>query len=93
MDELYELQRLLWDMRHDAQTSVHFQTAPDEVMDRYGLSDPDRFAMKTGDFGSLIQRGANPLLVLFGAIKTGVSRREYYRRVQANSNPSAGRGH
>ena len=64
MGDVFELQRLLWDLRHDATTRTAFSQSPEEVTDRYDVAASARAAVLAGDIPALIGLGANPLLVL-----------------------------
>lgn len=92
MDELYELQRLLWDLRHSATMAAEFKSEPNQVMDRYRINEADKLALRLGDFETLIRKGANPLLVLFGAMAMGFSRSDYYSRVRSVSSTLSRQG-
>lgn len=79
---MYELQKLLWDVRKDLQLAERFRAEPDAVLDEYGIEGVERAAMKALDFKTLYDRGANPYLLYFCALQIGVDRAEYYARVR-----------
>lgn len=78
----FELQRLLWDLRHDTTTAAEFRNSPLSVVDRYDIDTPARDAMLGGDVATLLDLGANPLLVLAAARATGTPRERYYEQVR-----------
>lgn len=79
---MFELQQLLWDIRKDVALAARFQKEPDSVLDRYGVDGAEREAMRTLDFKTLYDRGANPYLLYFCALQIGVDRAEYYARIR-----------
>lgn len=79
---MFELQRLLWDIRKDTTLAARFREDPDQVLDAYGVDGAERDAMRALDFRTLYQRGANPYLLYFCALQIGVDRAEYYARVR-----------
>lgn len=83
MSGSFELQRLLWDLRHDAATGVEFRHSPVSVVEQYRIDDPARVAVLAGDVAALLDLGANPLLVLAAARATGLARERYYEQVRA----------
>src|SRR5207237_4469024 len=50
---LFELQRLLWDIRKDVELATRFHEEPDAVLDSYGIEGTEREAMRTLDFKTL----------------------------------------
>ena len=81
----FELQRLLWDLRHDSATGAAFSRSPASVVDRYPIDASARAAILAGDFAALLGCGAHPLLVLAGARAAGVTRERYYEQVRSLS--------
>lgn len=79
---MYNLQKLLWDVRKDLDLAARFRAEPDAVLDEYGIEGEERAAMKTLDFKTLYDRGANPYLLYFCALQIGVERAEYYARIR-----------
>jgi len=79
---VFELQQLLWDIRKDVALAARFQKEPDGVLDRYGIEGVEREAMRTLDFKTLYDRGANPYLLYFCALQIGVERAEYYAHIR-----------
>lgn len=94
MAERYELQRLLWDLRHDDLLAERAQLDLRSVLRRYHLADDESSALLRRDFPSLLAMGVSPLLLFFGALRMGVSRPEYYESLRAPvaSNPRGGAG-
>lgn len=88
MNGSFELQRLLWDLRHDATTAAEFRDSPVSVVDRYRIDTPSRDAVLGGDVATLLDLGANPLLVLAAARATGIPRERYYERVRGPGRPA-----
>lgn len=82
MSGLFELQRLLWDLRHDDATRDAFRSSPASVVDRYCIDAPARAAVLDGDVATLLDLGVNPLLVLAAARATGIPRERYYEQVR-----------
>lgn len=79
---MFELQKLLWDIRKDPALAASFQSQPDQVLDDYGIEGVERDAMRTLDFKTLYELGANPYLLYFCALQIGVDRAEYYARIR-----------
>lgn len=79
---LYDLQKLLWDVRKDLDLAQRFRADPDTVLDEYGIAGTERTAMRSLDFKTLYDRGANPYLLYFCALQIGVDRTEYYARLR-----------
>lgn len=79
---MFELQQLLWDIRKDAALAARFQQDPEGVLDAYGIEGVEREAMRSLDFKTLYDRGANPYLLYFCALQIGVDRTEYYARIR-----------
>lgn len=78
----YALQKLLWEVRRHPEVADRFGTDPDGVLDDYGIEGIDRGAMRSFDFKSLYEQGANPYLLYFCALQLGVDRQEYYARIR-----------
>lgn len=79
---MFQLQKLLWDIRKDTALAARFQQEPDAVLDGYGIEGVEREAMRALDFKTLYDRGANPYLLYFCALQIGVDRAEYYARIR-----------
>ncbi|NDL60347.1 hypothetical protein F7O44_25045 [Phytoactinopolyspora sp. XMNu-373] len=79
---VYDLQKLLWDVRKDLDLANRFRSEPDAVLDEYGIDGEERAAMKALDFKTLYERGANPYLLYFCALQIGVDRAEYYAKLR-----------
>jgi len=79
---VYDLQKLLWDVRRDLALAERFRAEPDVVLDEYGIDGEERTAMRSLDFRTLYNRGANPYLLYFYALQIGVDRAEYYARLR-----------
>ncbi|MGC5021429.1 hypothetical protein [Micromonospora sp. DT47] len=79
---MFQLQQMLWDIRKDIALATRFQNEPDAVLDSYGIEGVERDAMRTLDFKTLHERGANPYLLYFCALQIGVDRAEYYTRIR-----------
>ena len=82
---MYELHKLLWDIRRDAATKERYLTDPDAVLDDYRLEGDLRRSMRTLDFKSLYERGVNPYLLYFCAIQLEVDRAAYYAQIRGES--------
>jgi len=82
MPERYELERLLWDLRHVPATVDAVRTDPRATMDAYGLSGEEAEALTRQDFPALLALGVSPMLLYFGALEMGVSRDDYYAIVR-----------
>lgn len=79
---MFELQKLLWDVRADAGLARSFQQDPGAVLDAYGITGVEREAMRNRDFKILYERGANPYLLYFYALQIGVDRADYYAQIR-----------
>ncbi len=81
MPERYELQHLLWDLRHDPTVASLLRHDPEGTMRTYGLSAEEADAVVRRDFAALLAMEVSPLLLYFGALEMGVSREDYYAAV------------
>lgn len=79
---MYAMQKLLWDVRRQPSLAQRFLAEPDAVLDEYGLAGAAREAMRTLDWRSLYDGGANPYLLYFCALQLAVPREEYYARLR-----------
>ncbi|WP_033292639.1 hypothetical protein [Amycolatopsis jejuensis] len=75
---MFSLQKLLWDIRKDPTLAADFTADPESVLDAYDVHGDEREAMRTLDFKTLYDRGANPYLLYFCALQIGVERADYY---------------
>lgn len=83
MAEPYELQLLLWDIRHDPELARRAAQDPAAVAARYDLEPAQREAFVARDFPRLLELGASPLLVYFAALDLGTSRDAYLAALRA----------
>ena len=81
MAEPFELEQLLWDLRHSSEVVGAVQRDPLGTMRDYGLSDEEIDALSSRDFARLLSLGVAPMLLYFGALELGVSRDAYYTAV------------
>lgn len=79
---MYNVQKLLWDVRRDPSVAERFRREPDAVLDGYGIAGEHRAAMRALDLKALYDAGANPYLLYFCALQLGVPRQEYYERIR-----------
>ncbi|WP_433347460.1 hypothetical protein ACQP25_30235 [Microtetraspora malaysiensis] len=79
---MYNLQKLLWDVRKYPELSKRFRADPNPVLDEYGIEGEERAELASLDFKALYDRGANPYLLYFYALEIGVDRAEYYARLR-----------
>lgn len=79
---MYELHKLLWDIRRDRVLKDRYQHDPEAVLDTYGIDGELRGYLRDLDFKSLYERGVNPYLLYFCAIQLEVDRAEYYARIR-----------
>lgn len=79
---MYNVQKLLWDVRHDPAVAQRFRGEPDALLDEYDIAGEQRTAMRLLDLKSLYDAGANPYLLYFCALQLGVPRQEYYERIR-----------
>lgn len=79
---MFDLQRLLWEVRKEPALAAKFQADPDALLDDYGVQGQEREAMRNLDFKTLYELGANPYLLYFCALQIGVDRAEYYARIR-----------
>jgi hypothetical protein len=80
---MYGLHKLLWELRRDPTLVERFRADPEAVMRSYGLSEEEMQALREKDFRRLYQAGANPYILLFGALNMGIPRQEYYQRIRS----------
>lgn len=83
--DVFELQRLLWEVRRDAGLAQRYLHDADEVLDEYGIQEPERTAMRAFDVKTLFELGVNPYLLYFCAIQLGVERADYYAQLRGDS--------
>jgi hypothetical protein len=81
--ERYELQRMLWDLRHDDAVAALSQRDLGSVLGAYRLRPEEAQAVLDHDFATLLAMGVNPLLLFFGALRMGVTRNDYYARLRS----------
>jgi len=79
---VYNLHKLLWDIRKNPEIAKRFLDNPYPVLDLYGLEGDAREAMRTLDFKKLHEIGANPYLIYFCAIQLQVDRASYYAQIR-----------
>lgn len=82
---MYDLQKLLWDLRRDAELAKLYRDDPDSVLAGYALADTDREALRRQDFKTLYDRGVNPYLLYFFALQIGVDRGAYYANLRGQT--------
>ena len=80
---MYELQKLLWDIRRRPEVKERYLVDPGPVLDEYGVTGELRAAMADLDFRTLYDAGVNPYLLYFCAIQLQVDRAEYYAQLRA----------
>jgi len=80
---MYELHKLLWDIRRKPDVKERYLTDPAPVLDDYGVIGELRSAMAALDFRTLYEAGVNPYLLYFCAIQLQVDRAEYYAQLRA----------
>ena len=79
---MYELHKLLWDIRRDAAVRDRYLADPGAVLDDYGIHGELRGYMRELDFKSMYERGINPYLLYFCAIQLEVDRADYYAQIR-----------
>lgn len=84
---MFQLQKLLWDIRKDRALATRYVEHPADVLDAYGIDGVQRDAMQTLDFKTLFELGANPYLLYFCALQIGVDRADYYARIRGVAQP------
>lgn len=92
MSECYQVEKVLWDLRHDSAMVSRLADDAVETLRSYGLTQEEQDAMIGQDFQRLIQLGVNPILLYFGALEMGVPRSEYYAKLNEVDNGVAGGG-
>lgn len=83
---MYNLHKLLWDIRRDATLAERFRNDPLPILEEYGVDGESRNAMLTLDFKKLHEIGANPYLIYFCAIQLKVDRAAYYAQIREEEN-------
>lgn len=81
MPECYQVEKILWDLRHDESVISRLASNPSETLKSYGLTQEEQDAMLRQDFRKLIELGVNPILLYFGALEMGIARNEYYKKL------------
>jgi hypothetical protein len=79
---VYNLHKLLWDIRRDTALKDRYLLEPDAVLDDYGIDGEWRGFMRDLDFKSMYERGINPYLLYFCAIQLEVERADYYAQIR-----------
>lgn len=79
---MYELHKLLWDIRRRPEVKERYLANPTPVLDEYGITGELRTAMSDLDFRTLYDAGVNPYLLYFCAIQLQVDRAEYYAQLR-----------
>lgn len=80
--ELYEVEKLLWQLRKYKELAERFRQDPDAVMAEYDLGEEQRRMLRDGDYHGILHAGANPYLLYFFALQVGVGRAAYYANVR-----------
>ncbi|MBW8763273.1 MAG: hypothetical protein JF592_11910 [Microbacterium sp.] len=83
---MYNLHKLLWDIRKNPELARRFRTNPYPILDEYGLEGEAREAMLGLDFKKLHAIGANPYLIYFCALQLQVDREQYYAQIREEDN-------
>jgi aromatic-ring opening dioxygenase LigAB LigA subunit len=73
----YEVDKLLRDLRRDADLAARFRSDVDAALDGYQLDTTERELLKQWNIRDLFERGANPLLLLLAHTCAGGSMRDY----------------
>ena len=73
----YQVDKLLRDIRRDAQLAARFRTDIDSVLANYKLEADERELLKRWEIRKLYDRGVNPLLLLLAHGPAGKHMREY----------------
>ncbi|WP_326834748.1 hypothetical protein VSH64_07430 [Amycolatopsis rhabdoformis] len=84
---LYEIHKLLWDVRRVRAVTERYRAEPDAVLDDYDIAGQFRGWMKDLDFKALYEHGVNPYLLYFCAIQLEVDRADYYARIRGVKTP------
>lgn len=79
---MYELHKLLWEIRRHAAVRDRYLADPGAVLDDYGIHGEFRSYMRELDFKSMYERGINPYLLYFCAIQLKVDRADYYAQIR-----------
>lgn len=88
--EPFELEKLLWDLRHDPSVVDAFGRDADRVLRDYEISEDQARALLAKDFATLLALGTAPMLLYFGALELGVAREEYYAALRAGPRSTDG---
>lgn len=78
MSEPYEVEKLLWDLRHVPGTVDAAHRDLPGLLASYGVGEQAARAVTEQDFPGLLAMGVSPMLLYFGAMELGVSRDQYY---------------
>jgi hypothetical protein len=79
---MYELHKLLWDIRKDPKLAERFLEEPEPILEAYGVSGEAAEALTNFDFKKLHEIGANPYLIYFCAIQLQYDRAAYYAQIR-----------
>ena len=72
----YEVGRLIFELRKDARLAEQFGADKDSVMEKYGLTDKEKQAVRNQDIKFIYQLGVNPYLIIGAGAYLGLSRPE-----------------
>lgn len=79
---MYQLHKLLWDIRRDSAVKDRYMADPEAVLAEYAVSGDLRGHMRRLDFKAMYERGINPYLLYFCAIQLEVDRADYYAQLR-----------
>lgn len=81
--DLTGLHDLLWAVRHDPAVARRVTADLDGISRAYDLTPATAAMVERRDVAALFGLGVNPYLLFFAALELGVTRPEYYARLDA----------
>ncbi len=79
---LYALQKLIRDINRKPDTRARFCSAPQELAAAYDLSDEERGALLSRDYGVLYRLGVHGLLLRPFSILGGAAEKDYLEAIR-----------
>jgi len=80
----YQVQKLLFNLHNDLELKQKYRESPEEVLEKYDLTDGELKALTEPDVGSLYRMGTHTyLLWAYGALM-GVKPEVYFKQIGRN---------
>jgi hypothetical protein len=76
---LFDIQALIFRLKHDRQAQERFKIAPDSILAEFELMPEEEVALRSADLATLWQMGVHPLLLLPYSRAVGISPENYHK--------------